>query len=179
MTITDQLVQWGMTAKFEDISNSNLIKLKMALLDSLGCMIGGSQTEVGQAIRSFITKNKCQGESIVPGIDLRVNPRDSAFINAALANALDYDDTYEEDGKALCHPGATLIATALAASSINPISGKDFLASLAVGYEVSARIGESVQPSPDIYVKVWGLNHFMVFGAAMIASRLLRLNHYA
>ncbi len=179
MTITDQLVEWGISAKFEDISNSNLIKLKQALLDSLGCMIGGSQTEVGQAIGKFTAQNNCQGESLIPGTDLRVNPRDSAFLNATLANALDYDDTYEEDGKALCHPGATLVAAALAASSIHPISGEDFLTSLAVGYEVSARVGESIQPSPDIYVKVWGLSHFMVFGAAIIASRLLHLNQTA
>jgi len=176
MSVTDRLVQWTMSARFEDVSPANLTKLKRALMDSLGCMIGGSQTEVGQAIRKFNTKNTSQGETIIPGTDLLVNPRDSAFLNATLANALDYDDTYEEDGKALCHPGATLIPSALAASSISPVSGKDFLTSLAVGYEVSARVGESIQPSPEVYVKVWGLNHFMVFGAVLIASRLLQLN---
>jgi 2-methylcitrate dehydratase PrpD len=176
MSITDSLVEWAMSMKFGDISPANIAKAKRALLDSLGCMIGGSQTEVGQAVSKFISKGSVSGTSVIPGTDLQVSSRDSAFLNATLANALDYDDTYEENGKALCHPGATLISAALAASSINPVCGKDFLASLIVGYEVSARIGESVQPSPDVYVKVWGLNHFMVFGSVIVAARLLGLD---
>jgi len=176
MCVTDALVEWLMSVRYEDLPPKAVEKVKLALTDSIACMVGGSQTEVGQAILRFLGPVREIGGAVVIGTNQRAFPRDAAFANATLANALDYDDTYEQKGKALCHPGATVVASALATSSMQPVSGRDVLTALAVGYEVSARVGESVQPSPDVYVKRWGLNHFMIFGSVAVASRLLRLD---
>lgn len=173
MTVTDAIVDWSLSAKYSSLNDSQLRKLKRALADSLACMVGGSQTEVGLAIREYVNSAVVGEETLIPGTELMANQRDAAFINATLANALDYDDTYEEQGKALCHPGATLIGTAISVASLSPCSGKDVITALAVGYEVVGRISESIQPTPSRYEKVWGLNHFLVFGSVIVALRLL------
>jgi 2-methylcitrate dehydratase PrpD len=176
MIITNSLVEWAMAAKYSDISPNSLSKAKQALLDSTACMVGASRTEVKQALERFMSRLHCSGRATVLGTDLHLDPRDAAFANATLANAMDYDDTYEDSGKALCHPGATLVATSLAASTLQPTSGQDLLTALAVGYEVTGRIAESIQPSPELYIHVWGLNQYLVLGAAVVASRILGLD---
>ena len=176
MTVTDALVEWAMAAQYSNLTPETLAKVKQALLDSTACMVGASRTEVKQALESFAARLHSSGKAGVLGTSLKLDPRDAAFANATLANAMDYDDTYEDAGKALCHPGATLVATALAASTLRPASGQDLLTALAVGYEVTGRIGESIQPSPETYVHVWGLNQYLGLGAVMVASRLLGLD---
>jgi 2-methylcitrate dehydratase PrpD len=176
VNLTNSIVDWALAADYKDLEPGQLTKLKWALADSFACMIGGSSTEVGNSILGFMDSAVTGDNVLICGTEQAANPRDAAFINAILANALDYDDTYEEKGKALCHPGATLVGSLLSLSSMKPCSGKDVLGALAVGYEVVARIGESVQPTPSRYEEVWGLNHFMVFGPAVIASRLLDFN---
>ena len=145
MAITDALVEWGMAAQYSNLTPETLAKVKQALLDSTACIIGASRTEVKQALECFTARLHSSGRAGVLGTSLMLDPRDAAFANATLANAMDYDDTYEDAGKALCHPGATLVATALAATTLRPASGQDFLTALAVGYEVTGRIGESTQ----------------------------------
>lgn len=176
MAITDSLVEWAIGAQYSNLTPETLTKVKQALLDSTACIVGASRTEVMQALERFTSRMHSSANAGVLGTCLKLDPRDAAFANATLANALDYDDTYEDAGKALCHPGATLVATALAASTLRPSSGQDFLTALAVGYEATGRIGESIQPSPETYVHVWGLNQYLGLGAALVASRLLGLN---
>src|SRR5574341_2563221 len=135
MTITDSLVEWAMAAQYSDLTPYTLTKVKQALLDSTACTVGASHTEIVQALEHFVSRLDCSGRATVLGTCLHLDPRDAAFANATLANAMDYDDTYEDSGKALCHPGATLVATALAASTLRPASGKELLTALAVGYE--------------------------------------------
>jgi len=106
MNITDALVEWSMSASYRDMTPEALGQAKLLLADSLSCMIGGSRTEIGDAILRFLSKSD-QGSGVtILGTDLRADPGNAAFANATLANALDFDDTYEQDGKGLSHPSA-------------------------------------------------------------------------
>jgi len=176
MNVTDALVGWSMSATYRDLTPEALAQAKWVLADSLCCMIGGSRTEIGDALLRFLPKSDQGGGVTILGTDRRADPSNAAFVNATLANALDFDDTYEQDGKGLAHPSATLVGTALSASAMRPTTGKDFLTALVVGHEAAARIGESVQPSPEVYVRQWGVGHFDIFGSVLIASRILGLD---
>src|SRR5436309_3082495 len=78
----------------------------------------------------------------VVGTTQRAAPGPASFANATAANALDYDDT-----GATGHPGATVIAAALALGEARDRSGADFLAAVLAGYEVWSRIAGAIQPS--------------------------------
>jgi len=177
MNVTDALVGWSMSATSGELMPEILAHAKLVLADSLCCMIGGSRTEIGDALLRFLPKSDPESGAVILGTDRRVDPGHAAFANATLANALDFDDCqYEQNGNSLSHPSATLVGTAISASAIRPISGRDFLTALVVGYEACARIGESIQPSPEVYVRHWGFGHFNVFGSVLVASRILGLD---
>ncbi|WP_312940604.1 MmgE/PrpD family protein [Agrobacterium pusense] len=67
------------------------------------------------------------------------DPAWQAFHYATLANALDLDDIYWKG-----HPGATVIAAALAVANRSGSTGRDLIAAMVAGYEVGCRIGMSI-----------------------------------
>ena len=68
----------------------------------------------------------------------------AALLNGAYAHKLDFDDTNQiQTG----HPGAPVIAAALAEAERLDASGASFLEALAVGYEVCCRVGGAIGPS--------------------------------
>lgn len=62
----------------------------------------------------------------------------AALLNGAFAHTLDFDDT---NLFGALHPGAPVIAAALALAERDGVGGRTFLEALAAGYEVSCRVG--------------------------------------
>ena len=72
----------------------------------------------------------------------------AALANGAMAHALDYEDAF--DGAPL-HPNASLVPAALAlAQAHRPVHGRDFLAAIAIGCEVSCRIALSLRQRLEV-----------------------------
>jgi 2-methylcitrate dehydratase PrpD len=116
-------------------------KLKALLLDYLGisCAAIGAEESSAKflsAIEAFAgsAKGNCtvltQGSSFMPQY--------AALLNAALCHTLDFDDTH---CAAIVHPGSSVISAALAEAERHQTSGSRLLLSLAVGYEVTCRLG--------------------------------------
>ena len=72
-------------------------------------------------------------------------PHSASLLNAVFAHSLDFDDTH---AGATLHPGATTIPTAIACieSLSDSVSIDRFLLSLAIGYEVTTRLGCELGP---------------------------------
>ncbi|SDG12603.1 2-methylcitrate dehydratase PrpD [Halorubrum xinjiangense] len=78
----------------------------------------------------------------------RLTPADAALANGALAHSLDFDDTHLASS---LHPGAPVIAAALAAAEGEATAGEEtstdrFRAGVAAGYDVACTVGEAVGP---------------------------------
>lgn len=144
---------------------------KLAVLDSVGCMAGGSTVEPGRKLLQMLSTWASMGGGVVVGSPARLAVPHAAYANAYLANVLDYDDTYDGLG----HPGAPIVAAALAAGEAARASGSDLLAAVVAGYEVCIRIADAIRPSPDRIHQVWGQGTILIFGAAVAAGRLLGL----
>ena len=70
----------------------------------------------------------------------RTAPDRAAFYNGALVRYLDFNDSYPASGET-CHPSDNLGAV-LAAAEYAGRSGEDFLAALAVAYQVQCRLSD-------------------------------------
>ncbi len=68
----------------------------------------------------------------------RLAPTGAAWANGVLANSLDFDDGHR---LVKGHPGANVIPSALAVAEAAGADLEDFLAAVAVGYEVAIRAG--------------------------------------
>lgn len=141
------------------------------VLDWLGCALGG----VGQpaaALAREALEPAPDGRCRVLGSANRWSARDAAFANGTAGHALDYDD----ENAAMCgHPGATIVPATLAVAELIDASGDELLDAVAVGYEVAAWLGRSVNPGH--YGQGWHATATLgTIAAAAAAAHLLRLD---
>lgn len=101
----------------------------------------------------------------------RVGRRSAALINGAAAHVIEFDDIFRD---ALYHPGAPVIAAALAVAEAQGAGGLGLLAGVIAGYEVSTRIGAAVSPA---HYEFWHTTGTVgCFGAAAAAAAILGLD---
>lgn len=146
-------------------------KARDCLLDSVGCMLGGTAVAEVRRVVDLVLRWGQGGETRVPGFTGGYPTPFASYAAAQFANALDYDDTVLGVG----HPGAVVAATALGLGQAEKSSGSDLARALVAGYEVAIRVGRATAPSENQAARVRG-HSWAVFGAAATAAALLRLN---
>ncbi|HEY3776902.1 MAG TPA: MmgE/PrpD family protein [Rhizomicrobium sp.] len=139
MTEVEELARFAARARCRDLSQEARTQLKIRVLDSLGCAIGALDAEpvrlVRQQVEAFGGNVLC---TLIGGG--KSAPDRAAFLNGALVRYLDFMDAYLAKGET-CHPSDNL-APVLAAAEFADAGGRDFLAALAVAYQVQARLSD-------------------------------------
>ena len=145
MTEVQVLAQYVRRARLEDLSNKALEQLKIRVLDTIGVAIGAlAATPIG-AVRKLTAALQGRPVSTLIGGGM-TTPDRAAFFNGALSRYLDFMDSYLAEGET-CHPSDNLGAV-LAAAEMRGATGADFLAALAVSYQVQTRLSD-VAPVRD------------------------------
>ncbi len=145
MTRSEELADFAVRASYDDLSGPVREALNIRVLDALGCAIGALGSEpvrlVRQQIEQFGGAPLC---TMIGGG--KTAPDRAAFYNGALVRYLDFNDSYLAKGET-CHPSDN-IAPVLAAAEFAGRSGREFLAALAVAYQVQCRLSD-VAPVRD------------------------------
>jgi 2-methylcitrate dehydratase len=168
-TMVEQLSNWASDVRWEDLSEAARRALKARVLDSIGCAIGALAGEPVQAIRRMT--GDLGGKSLVTLIGGSSSTPDyAAFYNGAAVRYLDFNDSYLAKGET-CHPSDN-VAPVLAAAEYAGANGRDFLAALALAYQVQCRLSD-VAP-----VRSHGFDHTVqgAYGAAAGAARAMGLS---
>ncbi|QXC52993.1 MmgE/PrpD family protein (plasmid) [Agrobacterium salinitolerans] len=163
---TQTLAEYLVNACFENLPLDVVEKAKLCLMDSVGCFFGGHQTPIAPGLER-LSADFPEGSANPPCTD----PTWQAFHYATLANALDLDDIYWKG-----HPGATVIAAALAVADRSHSTGRDLIGAIVTGYEVGCRIGMSLLHTTPRKT-VHGHGTWQIFGAAAASAKLLKLDH--
>ncbi len=125
-----------------------------------------------------------QGDAMAPGQGGVVlgaadslAPPAAAFVNAALAHALDFDDIHDP---ARLHPTPVTLAAALAVARLPGAQGHDgqrLLQAVALGNETMCRLGVACAPDGSGPASRWFLTQLLGgFGAAVAAGWMLGLD---
>lgn len=176
ISASGQLFEFARTLRWQDVPESARRAARLAVMDSVGCMFGSAGTAlVGDTVVLMRQLGGTPQATIVARNERTSMPY-AAFLNGLQANALDYDDAFEQDGKGMGHPGATIIPAALAVAEHVDASAEDFLCAVIAGYEVANRIIHAIQPTPARHAQVWGVAVHQAFGSAAAAARLLKLD---
>jgi 2-methylcitrate dehydratase PrpD len=162
--------------RFEDIPEPVWRKALDHVIDALGCGLAGTGSTLSRQFLAVLAQEAGPGPCPVLGGAASLGPASAAFANAMAINALDFDDGLEEDGKGLGHPGATIIAAALSAAFLRPVSGRDFLTAVVAGYEVNARLIHAIQPGLARFRQVYGVCQHQGIGGAVAFGRLQDLD---
>jgi len=139
-THAERLAGFASRATWENISPVAREALKIRVLDSLGCAYGALRGEPVGMLREQV--DEFGGNPLCTLIGGgRSAPDRAALYNGFLVRYLDYNDSYLAKGET-CHPSDSLGAV-LAAAEYAGISGKAFLTSLAVAYQVQCRLSDA------------------------------------
>ncbi|URN09576.1 MmgE/PrpD family protein [Actinomadura madurae] len=169
---TGDIARFVAATRYQDLDTATVEHLKRLVLDGIANAVGGLRTAASRIQDGVVSGLGSERGARVLGSGERASLLAATYMNAACANALDFDDTY----RTFLHPGATAIAPSLALGEKLSAHGRDVLAAVAVGYEVPIRVAEAAFPSPERLGEVWGFAPWQTLGSAAAAAVLLRLD---
>ena len=161
----ERLVRFVATTPYEAIPAAVLTRTKEILVDTLPVIATGMRAPELVALSERQIDSSAPGRAWVIGSGRTCNPLDAALLNGSAGAWLDYD---EGNTLANGHPGIQVIPAALAVAQERGRSGRELLATIALAYEVVARIGMAT--TVKLIVNPHGT--FGVVGAALAVARL-------
>lgn len=168
--IAARLASHAANLEFECIPASITQAARLFMLDTLAVAWAGSDAPGCLPLHRMLAADGGPGQATAWGHGDRLPAGEAAFLNAAAASALDYDSLGRD---APVHVNVVVLPAALAVAQWRRATGRDFMAALVAGCDITCRIAASMTPPHQgfAYTSVAG-----VLGAAAAAARLMRLD---
>jgi 2-methylcitrate dehydratase PrpD len=139
---TERLATFCAALDFAKIPTDVVAKTKLCILDSVGTILAGATTALGARAYHAAAQFETTGAATVLGMGKRVSPPVAALVNGTLAEIFELQDGWRFGNN---HP-CVVVPAALATAQWKGASGKDFIAAVVAGYEVTNRLAWSVHP---------------------------------
>src|SRR6516165_12741161 len=124
---------------YADLPASAVTSARRDILDTFGCMLGGSGSPGIDELFAVISRWGGLPESRVLLRGTGLPAPQTALLNASMGHALDFDDTLDSGGS--LHPGVSVLGAVLATcDSLEGVTGRDLLLAVALCLDVSCRI---------------------------------------
>ncbi len=138
MPLASELAEWVAKICYEDLPSDVIESTKLRILDVIGLALAGAETQFGRSTIAAAKTLSPAGPSRIFGTGDAVAAPTAAFTNAALSQALEYDDTHNES---IVHMSSPAVAASLALAGLRTVTGRDLILSIAVANEISCRVG--------------------------------------
>jgi len=159
----DQVAHFAATTPTSDIPAAVIQNASLILADCIGAIVGGAaEPDVAELTR----RQTADGPALILGTSQTRSAGMAALLNGTAGTTLEMDE-----GHQFCkgHPGMHTVPAALASVAGRQITGRDFLAAIAIGYDVGARVGIAAQLRPSMHPHgTWG-----AICAATVVARIL------
>ncbi|MBZ5580444.1 MAG: MmgE/PrpD family protein [Acidobacteriia bacterium] len=171
MSETQALASYLVVNRLEDIPQDVRHEARRAVLNYLGCAVGGSpHSAVDRALQALGPYSGKPTASIL-GRSERLDPLHASLMNGISSHVYDYDDTTPKN---YIHPSSPVASALFAYASAHPVRGREFMHAFILGFEAESRIGNAVYPAHyDVGWHITGTAG--VFGAAVAIGKLLGL----
>jgi len=170
--VTRELARFIVASRWGDIPRGIRHEAKRALLNWLGCALGGCNDVAVETVLAALREFAGPPQASVLGRRERLDFLNAALVNAIGSNVLDFDDTHL---KTVIHPTVPVASALAALVEHRPATGAQFLHAFILGVETECRIGNAV--SPEHYNAGWHITATCgVFGAAAACGKLLGLD---
>ena len=170
---TRALAEFGASLKYEAIPAEVRERLKLLILDALGCALYGAHLEWCQILNKTLTDLDNGGNCVVWGTGERLSAPHAALANGTQVQSFELDDVHRAG---VLHVGAVVLPALIAVAELKRnLSGKEFLTAALAGYETGPRVGLCM--GPEHIGQGWHSGATVgVFAAAAAAARGLRLD---
>ncbi len=136
---TRRIAEFVSGLTYEKIPAEVRERIKLLILDSLGCAIYGANLEWCRILRGTLEKLDATRTTSIWGTGAKLSSDHAALVNGTQVQGFELDDVHR---KAVLHVGAvTLPALIAVAESHAQLSGRDFLTAAVAGYEIGPRVG--------------------------------------
>lgn len=170
-TAVSVIGNYAAARRYEDLSELAIVRARQVLLDFIGTMLGGYQTELGQLSADYAAQMQPGHDATIVGDGRRSTVDGAAFANATMGKFLGMDDSHRIAG----HVASQLVPAALALGEQHRLTGRQFITALAVGYDVM----DLVHGAVDTWQRERGMDHKGQAGtlaSSVTAAKALRLN---
>jgi len=171
--VTRRLAEFAVSTRFEAMAPEVRAQARMAIIDSIGTVLAGTGQESVGILRDFARGESAAGGATVLGCGMKMTASNAAFVNAAAAHALDYDNISLTVSGFVTTP--ILFALLGVAEEEGGVCGRDLLEAFIVGYEFEAAVarGLGVYHYANGWHSTATLSHF---GATVAVARLLKFD---
>jgi len=169
---TRAIAQFIAQLRYEDIPDEVITRIKLLILDALGCALYGSGLEWSRILRTALVQLDATKACRVWGTSERLSAPHAALINGSLVQSFELDDVHRQG---VLHVGAVTLPPLLAVTELRPdMSGPDLLRAAVAGYEIGPRVGKCM--GPEHIGQGWHSGATVgVFSAVSGAASALRL----
>ena len=166
---SEMLSSYACSLTYEELGPAVVEQVKRTLVDTMGCAIGGYDSEPAEIARSMAAGINCVLPSRILGSADHTTPDLAAFANGVAVRYLDCNDSYFSPGGG--HP-SDMIPAVLAMADPLRSDGTEVITAIALAYEVFCRLSDEVVAG-DLG---WDQGIFSVIGAVCGAARLMGLS---
>jgi len=173
-TIGEQIARYVAETNFDRLPREVVDETKKFILDTIGVGLAGVREpgcrEVVDLVKTW--SSNPAGSTIIFYKD-KAAPPEAAFANSVLMHALDFDDTLDSSA---IHTHVSSLPAALALAEVRQgTSGKDLIASVCLGVDITCRIASAIT-TPLSWIRTATCGSF---GAAAAAAKILNLDERA
>jgi 2-methylcitrate dehydratase PrpD len=171
-SVTRTLAGFAANVQYEALEKSLVLHFKKHLLDAIGCGLYGASQPCARIVNEYIREQRGKREATLWRQRFQGPSANVALGLGVMIHSFDFDDYHN----AKIHPGAPVIAAAVAIGESVGASGKAVIAAIVAGYETMIRVSLATGPNAS-RLKGWHLTGTTgTFGAAAAAGNLLGLN---
>jgi len=159
--------------RYDAIPAGVIERIKLLILDSLGCAIFGAELPWSRILQRTLAKVDTSQGCTVWGTDQRLSAPHAALVNGTLVQSFELDDVHRVG---VLHVGAVTLPGVLAIAEMQPdLTGRDLLTACVAGYEIGPRVGMCM--GPEHIGQGWHSGATVgVFSAAAGSAAALRLS---
>ena len=170
---TKAIAEFVSAFRFEKTPSEVLARIKLLIIDSLGCAIYGAGLPWSRILRETLAAEDTTASAAVWGTGDRLSPPHAVLTNGALVQSFELDDVHRVG---VLHVGAVTLPPIFAVLERDPsITGREFLAAAVAGYEIGPRVG--ICMGQEHIGQGWHSGATLgVFSAAAGAASALRLD---
>jgi len=161
------------TLHYDAIPTPVIERIKLLILDSLGCAIFGTELPWSRILIDTLSRLDTTQACAAWGTGRRVSAPHAALINGTLIQSFELDDVHRVG---VLHVGAVTLPAVLALAELDPtMTGRDFLTACVAGYEIGPRVGMCM--GQEHIAQGWHSGATVgVFSAAAGAAAALKLS---
>ena len=170
---TRGMAQFVSTLRYEDIPASVIERIKLLMLDSIGCALYGSDLPWTRILQNTLSGLDSSSACAVWGTRVRMSAPHAALVNGTQVQGFELDDVHRQG---VLHVGAVVLPALIAIAEMRPgMSGREFLAAAVAGYEIGPRVG--ICMGQEHIAQGWHSGATLgVFSAGAGAARALKLD---